>query len=271
MKQIFITFFTVIFFSTFAYGQNRIEVCETKACHIISDEKISYLQVGDHSKIIAEIVPVHPFLVRVKAVEEFEGESSLTIVSAGKIYSLFVKYADTSKIDYRLEDFHSVKTTGAGSGKIPEYLLRETSHQILSGNKKYVKKRKEKKDGIMFQLNNIYLKNDLLFFELEITNQTNLGYEIENFHWWIDDKKQYKATNVQEYQIEPEYQHYHIRTIPAKTKLREVFVLPKLTIPDKRLLRIEMLEKALGNTGRKLTLEIRNNDILEAKEIEFKQ
>jgi conjugative transposon TraN protein len=264
MKQIFITLSIFILFTTVVKSQNQIEVCVNKAIHIISDEKISYLQVGDHSKIIAEIVPEHSSLVRVKAVEKFEGESSLTIVSTNKIYSLFVKYADSNRISYRLENFCSLKTTNAGSGKIPEYLLREISHQILTGNKKHIKKRKEKKDGIKFQLTNIYLKNDLLFFELEITNLTNLGYDIENFHWWIDDKKQYKASNVQEYQVEPEYQHYHIQSISAKTKLREVFVLPKLTIPDKRVLRIEMLEKALGNTGRKLTLEVKNSDILNA-------
>lgn len=263
MRYLLITLFAVIFFSS-AKSQNVIEVCENKASHIIGEEKITYLQVGDHSKIIAEIAPEHPNLVRIKAMEEFEGESSLTVISANNVYSLFIKYNDTDKISHKLEDFHSVKTVGTASGKIPEYLLRELSHQILTKNKNHIKKRKTKKDGIKFQLTNIYLKNDILFFELEITNQTNLGYEVEGFHWWIDDKKQYKATNVQEYQVEPEYQHYNIKYIPAKTKLREVFVLPKLTIPDKRVLRIEMLEKALGNTGRKLTLDVQNKDILQA-------
>ncbi len=264
MKRIIIILSVVIFISTAGKTQNIIEVCENKAIHIISNEKVTYLQVGDHSKIIAEIAPEHPNLIRVKAVEVFEGESSLTILSANKVYSLFVKYADTNKISYRLEDFHSEKITGIAGGKTPEYLVRELSHQILSKNKRHIKKCKGKRDGIKFQLTNIYLKNDLLFFEVEITNQTNLAYEVENFHWWIDDKKQYKATNVQEYLVGPEYQHYNIKYIPARTKLREVFVLPKLTIPDKRILRIEMLEKALGNTGRKLTLEIQNKDILKA-------
>lgn len=264
MKSIIFFLSAITFISTAGKTQNLIEVCENKTTHIISNEKITYLQVGDHSKIIAEVVPEHPDLVRIKAVENFEGESSLAIVSAGKVYSLFVKYADTNQLSRRLEDFHSIKISGTGNGKVPEYLLRELSCQILSKNQKHIKKRKAKKDGIKFQLSNIYLKNDALFFELEITNQTNLGYEVEGFHWWIDDKKQYKATNVQEYQIEPEYRHYNIEYIPAKTKLREVFVLPKLTIPDKRILRIEMLEKALGNTGRKLSLEVKNNDILEA-------
>jgi conjugative transposon TraN protein len=265
MKQIILLIATIFLFSIAAFAQNQITVCESKASHIISPEKVSYLQVGDHRKIIAEVVPEHPNLVRIKAVETFGGESSLTIVCANKIYSLFVKYADTNQISYRLEDFYFVKTGETGSNVLPEYMLRELSHQVLAKNKRHVRKRKQTKDGIKFQLRNIYLKNDALFFEVEIVNQTNMGYDVEGFHWWIDDKKQYKSTNVQEYLIEPNYQHYKIKYIPAKTSLREVFVLPKLTIPDKRTLRMEMLEKALGNTGRKLSLDVKNKEILEAK------
>lgn len=271
MRNTILSIFAVFLFSAAVLAQNKITVCESKTSHIISPEKVSYLQVGDHTKIIAEVVPEHPNLVRIKAVESFDGESSLTVVCANKVYSLFVKYDDTDQISYRLEDFHAVKTGETGSGIMPEYMLKELSHQILAKTKRHVRKRKIKKDGIKLNLQNIYLKNDALFFELEIANQTNMGYDVEGFHWWIDDKKQYKATNVQEYQIEPDYQHYNIKYIPAKTTLREVFVLPKLTIPDKRTLRIEMLEKALGNTGRKLSLEVKNKDILEARPINFKQ
>jgi hypothetical protein len=247
MKQIIYILSVLFFFSTAVEGQNDIEVCENKTSHIISSEKVTYLQVGDNSKIIAEIVPEHPNMVRVKAIEHFEDESSLTLVSENKVYSLFVKYTDTNKLSWQLKNFHSLKNGNGANGKVPEYLLRELSYQILSNNEKYIKKRKNKKDGIKFELTNIYLKNDILFFEMEITNQTNLGYNVEGFNWWIDDKKQYKATNVQEYQVDPEYQHYHIQYI----------------------LRIEMLEKALGNTGRKLCLEVKNRDILNAKEINY--
>jgi hypothetical protein len=31
-----------------------------------------------------------------------------------------------------------------------------------------------------------------------------------------------------------------------------------------------MLERALGNTGRKLSLEVKNKDILEARKLDFK-
>ncbi len=270
MKYLILSIAAVFVLTLVVHAQNQILVCESKASHIICPEDVSYIQVGDHRKLMAEVVPEHPKLVRVKAVEAFDSESSLTIVCANKVYALFVKYADASQISYRLNDFHSTKIADKGNSVLPEYMLRELSHQILAKNKCHVRKRKEKNDGLRFRLRNIFLKNDALFFELEITNQTNMGYDVDAFHWWIDDKKQYKASNAQEYLIEPNYQHYNLKYIPAKTTLREVFVLPKLSIPDKRILRVEMLEKALGNTGRKLSLELKNKDILEAAEIDFK-
>ena len=265
MKTFFFLLSILLSFSVFA--QDQISVCETKTTHLICPEKVSYLQVGDHSRIIAEIVPEHPNMVRVKAIGSFEGESSLAVVCANRAYSIFVTYGNPRGISYRLESFPSEKIVDAQNNSLPEYLLKELSHQILSKHWIHIKKRKVKKDGIRFRLTNIYQKKDVLFFELEIFNKTNIGYDIENFHWWIDDKKQYKSTNVQEYQLAPNYQHYKVKTIPAKTSIREVFVLPKLSIPDKRILRIEMLEKALGNTGRKLSLDIQNKDILKARDI----
>ena len=260
----FIIIIVLISFQLSLVAQNCIRVNETKATHIICPERVSYLQVGDHSRIISEVVPEHPNLIRVKAVEPFEGESSLTLVSAGKIYSLLVTYGETGPIEYNLKSFSGKKTGAPAEGPVPEYLLKELSRQMLFHQGRHIHNRKTKKDGIILRLNNIGLNNDLLFFEISIINTTNISYRIEGFNWWIDDKRQMKATNVQEYPLYPEFTYYGITTIPAETTLREVFVLPILTIPEKRILRIELLEKALGNTGRKLSLKINNRDILKA-------
>jgi conjugative transposon TraN protein len=263
MKQ---TIFIIAFFlfSLAVDAQNLIEICQNKTTHLIAEEKITYLQVGDPDKLIAEVVPEQPNMVRVKAVDDFEGESSLTIVSANRSYSLFVKYSDTNKISYKLEDFHGDKAGDLKIGPVPEYLLKELCSQILRDCAQKTIQTKSKKDGIIFRLRNLYLKQDLLFFELEITNTTNIVLDMEAIHWWIDDRKQVKATNVQEYQVEELYRHFKWERIPAKTTLREVVVLPKFIVPNKRILKIELLEKALGNTGRKLTLEVKNKAILKA-------
>ena len=143
-----ILFITIFLFSSAVFAQNQIEVCESKTTHIICPEKVSYLQVGDHSRIIAEIVPEHPNLVRVKAVEPFEGESSLTIVCANKVYSLFVKYANSNDISYRLESFSFEKAGNTGSNILPEYLLKEYSYQILSKARKHIKTGSRKRMGL---------------------------------------------------------------------------------------------------------------------------
>jgi conjugative transposon TraN protein len=265
MKFLFSIIFLFIQLSIFA--QNSISVSATKATHVICTEKVSYLQVGDHTKVASEVVPEHPNLVRIKAVEPFEETSSLALVSAGKLYSFLVEYAETGPIEYRLKQFSGEKTGLPAGGPVPEYILRELSRQMLFSRGKHIKNRKTKKGGIVLRLEKIGLNNDLLFFQISITNKTNTGYRVEGFHWWIDDKKQLKSTNVQEYQTYPKYQHYNLAYIPAETTLREVFVLPKLTISEKRILRIEMLEEALGNTGRKLSLDLKNKDILRARKL----
>lgn len=265
MKSIILTI-AVAFIYVTMFAQNRISVCETKATHLVSPEKVTYVLAGDPSLIIAEIVPEHPDMVRVKAMGPFEEETSLTLVSANRVYSLLVDYQNTSEIFYQMKTFYA-ETTGTTKGTtLPEYRLREMCRQVLSKTKKHIRNREERKDGIQLRLSNIYLQQDVLFFELEITNTTNMVFDVEGFNWWIEDKKQQKAVNVQEYQIVPDYQHYNLMNISAGSTLREVFVLPRLTIPDQRCLKIELLEKALGNTGRKLVLEIRNRDILQARE-----
>lgn len=264
-KSIFII--VILLFQLSLMGQNFIHVSKVKTTHLICPETVTYLQVGDHNRILAEIVPEHPSLVRIKAVKSFKGETSVTLACTGKVYSLLVGYRDSDTVEYRLEEFRGLTSGIPASGDLPEYLLKELCAQILAKRERRIHPRKSRGEGVSLQLNTIWLKNDLLFFELSISNRTNIGYTVDGFHWWIDDKKQLKATNVQEFSIAPKFQYYGVKDIPAGTTLREVFVLPKLTIPEERVLRIEMLEKALGNTGRKLTLEVKNRDILNARKL----
>ncbi|KOH43666.1 DUF4138 domain-containing protein [Sunxiuqinia dokdonensis] len=257
----------ILLFQLSVFAQNYLPVTDSKATHLVCPDKVSYVQVGNPSLVLAEVVPELPNLIRIKATGSFDKESSLTVVCAGRIYSLILSFEDSKEITYDLESFHSEKAGGPSSGLMPDYVLKELSDQILMKRKSLVRGVKQKKDGIKVQLKTITQKNGFLFFEVRVTNKTNLAYRVESFHWWIDDKRQFKATNTQEYQIEPSYRHYEIKVVPGYTTVREVFVLPNLVLPDKRVLRLEMLEKALGNTGRRLTLEIGNKDILKAKEL----
>ena len=266
MKYLFTSLFC-LFLTLSLVGQNKISINENKVIHLISKGEITYLQVGNPDLVLAEVISEHSNLARIKAVRLYEGESSIALVTGGKLYAISLIYGESKEISYQLDDFESMSVNLYHGTLMREEDLKKTCRFILSHKRTHTSIRKSKSDGIQFGLQNIYLLDDALFFELEIENKTNMAYDVESFRWWIDDKRRVKATNTQEYQIHPKFQYRGLKRIPAKTKARDVFVLPKFTITDKKILRIELLEKALGNTGRKLHLELKNKDILKAESL----
>lgn len=247
--------------------QNTLKVSDTKTSHLVCPDKIRYVQAGDYSLVQAEVVPELSNMVRIKALQPFEKQTSLTVVCSDRIYSFELRYGNDAPITYPIETFESQSAMTFSGKMMPDHLLKDLSDQVLDKHKVQFRKRKTKKDGIKVRLNSIYLKNDALFFELQVTNKTNLAYDVQSFNFWITDKRRAKATNVQEYQVFPEYQRFNVQRIPADVTVREVFVIEKMTIPDQRILKIELNEKALGNTGRKLSLNLKNRDILKAKSL----
>jgi conjugative transposon TraN protein len=233
---------------------NTLQVSDTKTTHLVCPDKVDYVQAGDYSLVQAEVVPELSNLVRIKATHPFDDTASLTVVCDDRIYSFELSFGNDAPITYPVEDFDSQEAHTFSGKLMPDYLLRELSDEILDEHWHNYRKRKAKKDGIQIRLNSIHLHEDALFFEVEI-------------YWWITDKRQTKATNVQEYQVLPDYRRNNVTSIPGETCVREMFVFPKMTIPDQRVLTIELNEKALGNTGRKLSLELKNKDILKARKL----
>ena len=246
---------------------NSLKVSDTKTSHLVCPDKVSYVQAGDYSLVQAEVVPELTNMVRVKATQPFDKQTSLTVVCANKIYSFELQYENDVPITYPIETFQSQSAMTFSGKLMPDHVLKELCDQVLSKHKHQFHKRKAEKDGITIRLNSISLKNDALFFELEINNKTSMAYDVENFNFWITDKKKAKATNVQEYQVFPEYPRNQVQRIPGEETVREVFVMEKMTIPDGRILKIELNEKALGNTGRKLSFNLKNKDILKVRKL----
>ena len=255
------------FFNICTFAQNILIVSDSKTSHLVCPDKVKYVQAGDYSIVQAEVVPELSNLIRVKALQPFEKSTSLTVVCADRIYSFELQYGNDAPITYPIEAFDSQKAMTFSGKMMPDYVLKDLCDQVLEKHKHPFRKRKSVKDGIKIRLNSIHFKNDALFFELQITNKTNMAYDVESFNFWITDKKKAKATNVQEYQVFPQYQHNKVQRIPGEITVREVFVIEKMTIPDGRILKIELNEKALGNTGRKLSFNLKNKDILKARKL----
>jgi len=262
-KLLIMSLFSI--FTLISSAQNILKLSDKKSVHVVCLDKVLYVRCGDDSSIEAEILPELSNIVRVKALLPFEGQTSVTIVCAGRIYSVAAQFGNCEVLIYQLESLPSEKAFPFSGKLMPDESLKGISDQILSGKENHTIHRRIRKNGLQMEVSGICIKGDALFLEVQVTNCTNMAFDVEAFSFWIADKRQQKATNVQEYQLTPDYARINLKRVPARESASEVFVIEKLTIPDKRVLRIEMIEKSTGNTGRKLTLELKNRDLRKAE------
>ena len=264
MKRILIVLLFTIF-TLISSAQNILQLSNKKSVHVVCPDKVLYVSCGDDSEIQAEILPELSNIVRIKALHPFEGQTSVTVVCAGRIHSVAAQFGNCDVLTYQLESLPSEKAFPFSGKLMPDESLKGVSDQVLSRKGNHTIHRSTRKNGILMEVKDICIKGDALFMVIQVTNCTNMAFDAEAFNFWIADRRQQKATNVQEYQLVPEYTRFELKRVPAYDSASEVFVIEKLTIPDKRVLRIEMIEKSTGNTGRKLTLELKNRDLRKAE------
>ena len=114
--------------------------------------------------------------------------------------------------------------------------------------------------GMKAVVNNIYAVGDYFFIDYSLQNKTKIAYDIEELRVKLTDKKETKATNSQTIELSPVFSLNHVRNF--KKSYRNVLVLPKLTFPDEKVLRLEISENQIS--GRVITLTIEYEDILHA-------
>lgn len=114
--------------------------------------------------------------------------------------------------------------------------------------------------GMKAVVNNIYSVGDYFFIDYSLRNKTKIPYDIEETRIKLTDKKKTKATNSQTIELTPVFTVNHVRKF--KKDYRNVLVLPKLTFPEEKILRLEISENQIS--GRVITLTIEYEDILNA-------
>ena len=107
----------------------------------------------------------------------------------------------------------------------------------------------------------IYIKGNVIFYQLELDNQSPIDYDIDFLRFYIRDKKKSKRTAIQENELKPLYVAGNNKQVKAYQKNTLVFALEKFTIPDAKYLAIQIMEK---NGGRDLFMKVNNRKIMQA-------
>ena len=106
-----------------------------------------------------------------------------------------------------------------------------------------------------------YIKDDIIYYQLRIKNNSTIDYDIEVLRFYIRDKKKGKRTAVQENELKPLHVSGNMAQVKSFTQNVIVVALDKFTIPDKKFMGIQIMEK---NGGRHLMMKLNNKDILRA-------
>ena len=106
-----------------------------------------------------------------------------------------------------------------------------------------------------------YIKDDIVYYQLRIINNSPIDYDIEVLRFYIRDKKKSKRTAVQENELKILYSSGNTKQVKAFSRTVAVVALEKFTIPDKKFMGIQIIEK---NGGRHLMMKLNNKDILKA-------
>jgi conjugative transposon TraN protein len=201
-------------------------------------------------------------ILQVKAAQKGFFQTNLTVVTAdGKLYSFVLDYNE----EFPQLNLTLNKTKPDGqeiyfSDEITNEKDIQEYSKLALYDKKKLRGQKESKYDIDLKLNGIFIREQVMYYRIKVTNHSKINYEIDELRFFIRDAKKIKRTASQEIEITPIYILNDVDKIQAEAENIFVFALPKFTIPEKKYLAIQLMEK---NGGRHLEEDVKNTKLVQ--------
>ncbi|MDR1226792.1 MAG: conjugative transposon protein TraN [Prevotellaceae bacterium] len=255
-----------------------LEVAFDKTVHVIFPAPIKYVDLGSEV-LIAAIAGDATNVLRVKsAAEWFDGETNLSVITeTGSFYAFNVRFeVEPEKLSVEMQDFmHDGETVNRPNNSLDIFLkelgsesptlVRIIMRSIYDSDRRVIKHIGARGFGISFLLKGIYSHNGMLYFYTEITNSTNVKFDIDYLTIKVIDKKLIQRTTIQETVLKPVRAYNYVTEVAAKSTETTVLAIPIFTIPSDKLLVFDLNEK--NNGGRNYNFEVENADLVRAKVI----
>jgi len=198
-------------------------------------------------------------------------ESNLLIINNnGSIFSYIVKYKSVlNKLNYFVPE-----STAIGNEKptvealdnrdisSKDYLFKNNYYKrfctYLIKRKQRISKLKTKQDDIVLKIENMVFDKEEFYFVVSIENRSTLDYDVNFINLTIQTRKKGKKKSLQELSIEPLFTYNVPTKVREKQTTKFVYVVPKFSISDQRLVLLELNE---ANGERHIKLKIKDKII----------
>ncbi|HRG25203.1 MAG: DUF4138 domain-containing protein [Chitinophagaceae bacterium] len=245
MKQIL---FILIASMNAAFAQQPLSISTEKTTSLIFPFPIKYVDRGTRD-ILVQPVKEDERILLVKAASKQFAETNLSVVTGdGNVYEFTVNYTPQPSVLV----LHLPPNKKATISAYANAILNNPPRRIS----------KVEHGAVITKLSGIYIKDDVIYYQLEIHNHSPLDFDIELLKFFITDKKRSKRSSVQENELVPLYVAGNRSKVKAYNFSVVVVALDKFTIPDAKFLRIQLMEK---NGGRHFNLKVYNGQILKAR------
>ena len=247
MKKYLITAFVIVF-ANLTQAQTQLCISTEKTTSLIFPFAIRHVDRGSQS-ILAQQVKEVPTILLVKAASNSFSETNLSVVTEdGSIYAFDVCYEGKPGVLVHYFPINNKATTAMYANGILD------NQRVTKG----IEDHKWKTDAA---ITGIYIKSDVMFYQLSISNNSPVDYTIDLIRFYIRDKKKTKRTAVQETELKPVYIVGNTKLVKANSNSVLVFALEKFTVPDAKYMAVQINEK---NGGRHFTMRIKNKKIMKA-------
>ena len=240
----------------------HVAVSFFKTTNIIFPYSIISVDIGSRDVLAQKAKGVENIL-QIKAAKESFPQTNISIITAdGTLTSFILDYAEQpsvlslSLIPEEKKNSSCILSETFNEAEVQKYA------KLASVSKEKISRIKDKRFGICMKLNGLFIHDNIMYLRMSIANKTNINYNIDQLRFYIRDQKKTKRTATQEIEINPLYVKDDTAVIVGQTERVFVYAVPKFTIPDKKYLVIELIEK---NGGRHLKIKVRNKTIVQAK------
>jgi hypothetical protein len=221
-----------------------------KTTSLIFPFSIKHVDRGTKDVLVQPVKEVDNILL-VKAATNNFSETNLSVVTGdGSVYSFAICYGNPEVYIYHLPAKSKIAISTYANGILDN---PKTMHGIKDGSW-----------DMFTSVTGIFIKENVIYYQLDLENQSPIDYDIDFLRFYIRDKKKSKRTAIQENELTPLYIAGNTKQVKATNRSIIVVALEKFTIPDAKFLAIEVGEK---NGGRRLFMTVKNKNIIKANRL----
>ena len=240
---------------------DSLTIAYSKTTNIVFPFAIKSVDRGSQDILVQKAKGLENIL-QIKAAQKGFFQTNLTVVTAdGKLYSFVLNYGENSpqlnltvnKTKPEGQEIYFSSESG-NEKDVQEY------SKLAFYDKKKIRGEKESNYDIDFQLSGIFIRDDVMYYRIKVKNNSKINYDIDQLRFFIRESKKVKRTASQEIEITPIYILNNVVKIEGETENTFVFALPKFTIPEKKYLAIQLMEK---NGGRHVELHAKNTKLVQ--------